>query len=110
MFHQVGGVGRGCIPSRNARVRGNHNCGSAQVSESVARPTSSIVLDKRLHVFICAKFSTNPIPGGAPKAEDNFDVQEVDDALVKRPARVGKFVFAALQVNFSRSANENEVA
>ena len=110
MFHQVGGIGRGCSPIRNARVSGNHNPDSVRVSEGLAFPTASILLDKRLHEFTCAKFRTNPSPNSAPKAEDNFDIQGIDDALVERPASVRKLVFATLQVYLSCGANEDQVA
>jgi len=110
MFNQVRGVGRACIPSRNAWVSGYHNPDTAPTSEGLALPPSSIVLDKRLHEFTCAKFRTNPSPNSAPKAEDNFDIQGIDDALVERPACVRKLVFATLQVDLARGANEDQVA
>ena len=110
MFNQVRGVGRACIPSRNAWVSGYHNPDTAPTSEGLALPPSSIVLDKRLHEFTCAKFHTNPSPNSAPKAEDNFDIQGIDDALVERPASVRKLVFATLQVYLSCGANEDQVA
>jgi hypothetical protein len=110
MFNKVRGVGRACIPSRTAWVSGYHNPDTVPASEGLALPPSSIVLDKRFYEFTGANFCTNPSPGSAPKAEDNFDIQGIDDALVKRPARVRKLVFAILQVDLARGANENQVA
>jgi hypothetical protein len=110
MFNQVRGVGRACIPSRNAWVSGYHNPDTIPASKGLALPPSGIVLDKRLHEFTSAKFRTNPSPTSAPKAEDNFDIQGIDDALVERPACVRKLVFATLQVDLARGANEDQVA
>lgn len=110
MLYQVGGIGRGCIPGRNAWVRGNHHPGSAPVSEGLALPTAIILLDKRLHEFICAEFSPDIVPGSLPKAEDHVDLQGVDDTLVEGPAGVCEFAFVALQVNGSRAAHEDEIA
>jgi hypothetical protein len=91
-------------------VSGYHNPDTVPASEGLALPPSSIVLDKRLHEFTCAKFRTNPSPNSAPKAEDNFDIQGIDDALVERPACVRKLVFATLEVYLSCGANEDQVA
>jgi hypothetical protein len=110
MFNQVRGVGRACIPGRNAWVSGYHNPDTAPTSEGLTLPPSSIVLDKRLHEFTCAKFRTNPSSNSAPKAEDNFDIQGIDNTLVERPACVRKLVFATLQVNLACGANEDQVA
>jgi len=101
MFDEVGGVGCGCIPGRNAWVSGDYNPGSVRVAEGLAFPTASIVFNVGLHVFVHAKFSTDPCPGNGSKAEDTFDIQSFDDALVELPACVREFVFAALEIDFS---------